>query len=274
MERPLRQPDVLRRVRPHVLRGVHRVRVPDGRGVRLGVPARPARPVRAHRVVGVGRRRVGGGAAAGHHRRLGGPRRRRLPAGKARGDGGPGQHHEGRRRAHPRLVQRALGRLGHRDPQAAVPAGLSQPECHRAGPGHRATGGPAPGERGAVRLPDDGRYRHLARPHRAGVPVPAAAAARPPPVAAVGRRRRRPAVGRRADSRVDHDRGGQAAMDRLRGDAGVVRRDRRQRPPDRLRDVVGGVPHPGGDHVLHPEAPRARSAARRPCSGKHRGRRH
>jgi hypothetical protein len=64
---------------------------------------------------------------------------------------------------------------------------------------------------------------------------------------------------------VDYDGSGQAAMDRLQGDARVVRRDRCQRPPDRLRDAIGGVPHPGGDRVLHPAAPRARPAARRPC---------
>ena len=87
----------------------------------------------------------------------------------------------------------------------------------------------------------------------------------PPPLAALGRRGRRPAIGGRADRRVDHDRSGPAAMDRLRGDARVVRGDRRQRPPDRLRDAIGGVPHPGGDRVLHPAAPRARPVARRPC---------
>ena len=56
--RAVRQPVLLERVRAHVLRGLHRVRLPGGRGVRVGVPARTAGPVRADgaRHLAVGRR--------------------------------------------------------------------------------------------------------------------------------------------------------------------------------------------------------------------------
>jgi cytochrome d ubiquinol oxidase subunit I len=65
---PVRQPDVLERVRAHVLRRVHRVRVPTGRRVRVDAAARPPRPVRAHRAGHHGDGRRGGRAAAGHRR--------------------------------------------------------------------------------------------------------------------------------------------------------------------------------------------------------------
>jgi hypothetical protein len=120
----VRQPDVLQRVHAHVLRRLHRDRLPARRHLRLGVPARPPRPLRADGVRHRDDRRERRLAAAGDRRRLGGPRRRDLPAGQARLDGRPGTDHQGRRRAPARLVQRARGRLGHRHPPAAVAARL------------------------------------------------------------------------------------------------------------------------------------------------------
>src|SRR5262249_3705026 len=46
---PVRQPDVLERVRAYVLRRLHRVRFSPGRRVRMGAAASPPRPLRANR---------------------------------------------------------------------------------------------------------------------------------------------------------------------------------------------------------------------------------
>jgi hypothetical protein len=188
-------------------------------------------------------------------------------AGQARGHGGPGHHHEGRRRAPARLVRRARGGMGRGDPPAAVPAGRPQPERGGARPGHRLAGRPAAGERGAPGVPGDGRHRHAAGRHRPGVPVPAPAPPRPAPLAARGGGRGRPAVGGGPHRGVDHHRGRPAAMDRLRRDARVGRRDRRERHPGRVRDPGHRLPHPRrtrGHHLAPPRpGPAASNSARR-----------
>jgi hypothetical protein len=68
VESAVRQPDVLLRVHPHVLRGLHRLRILHGGGVRLVPAPRPVRPLRKDSAVHLGDRRRGGLAAAGHHR--------------------------------------------------------------------------------------------------------------------------------------------------------------------------------------------------------------
>ena len=148
-------------------------------GLRVGVPARAARPVRADRARHHAVRRLGRRAAAGDRRGLGGAGRGHLPAGQARRDG-RARHDDARRgRAPARLVQRARRGLGRRDPPPAVAARVPQPERRGQGPGHRAAGRPAAGQRRAVLLPDHGRHRDAARAARAGVPVPAVPAPRP-----------------------------------------------------------------------------------------------
>jgi hypothetical protein len=260
----VRQPDVLERVHAHVLRGLHRLRVPAGRGVRVGDAARAARTVRADRLRHHDDHRRRRGAAAGDRGRLGRPRRRRLPAGQAGGDGRPGDDHPGRGRAPARLVQRARGGLGHRNTSALVVAGLSQPECGRQGAEHRPAVRPAAGERGAVLVPDHGRDRHPAGADRPGVLVPAVpaagiSAAAPASLCGGGRA----AVGGRADRGLDHDRGRPPAVDRLRRDAGRRRGDRGERHPDRVRDAVGGLRDSRGDRLRHLAAAGAGAAATR-----------
>ena len=200
----VRQSDVLQRVHAHVLRRLHRDRLPARRRLRLGVPEGPPRPLRAHGVRHRDDRRERRRAAAGDRRRLGGPRRGDLPAGQARLDRRAGTDHQGRRRAPARLVQRPRGRLGHRHPPAAVAARLPQPERRRQRPQHRPARRRSAGQRGAVLFPDDGRDRHAARRARPGLPLPALPPPRTAALAARRRRGRRAAVGGRADRRLDH----------------------------------------------------------------------
>src|SRR5207247_3461260 len=107
--RAVRQPVLLERVRAHVLRRLHRVRLPDGGRVRLGDPARAARPVRADRAGHLAVRGGRGRAAAGGGGRLGGQGRGAGPAGQAGRAGRAGGNDEGRGRAPAGLVQRARG---------------------------------------------------------------------------------------------------------------------------------------------------------------------
>ena len=257
----VRQPDVLERIRAHVFRGVYRVRVPAGRGVRGADAAGAARAVPADGAPGFAERRVGGRAAASDRRRLGGARRGPVSAGETSGDGGTGNHYPRSGRAPAGLVQRARGRVGHRDPPAAVAARGPQPFGRGEGAGYRTARRPAAGQRGADIVPGDGRDRLAASPARARIPVPPVPAARAAALGAGLRRGRRAVVGGRAYRRLDHNRSGTAAVDRLRRDAGVRRSDGRQRHPDRVRDAVGRLRHPGGDRVGDPAAARPGTVA-------------
>lgn len=89
----VRQPVLLRRGRAHVLRGLHRVRVPDGRRVRVGHAARAAGAVRADGAGHLAFCRGGRLAAAGGGGRLGGAGRSRLSTGQAGRDGRAGPDH-------------------------------------------------------------------------------------------------------------------------------------------------------------------------------------
>jgi hypothetical protein len=247
----VRQPDVLERVRAHVLRRLHRDRVRARRRVRVGVPARPSRPLRARRARHHDGRRVGGGAVAGHRRRLGRQGRGSVSAGQAGRDGGPGADDTRRRRAPGRLVQRARGRLGGRDPAPAVDPRRPQPERGRQGPEHRPARRPAAGQRSAALLPGNGRDRHAASADRTRLPVPAVPAPPAPPAAVLGGGRRGPAVGGRADHRLDHHRGRPPAVDRLRRDASQPGGHRGERHPGRLRHAERGLRDPGGHRRRH-----------------------
>jgi hypothetical protein len=94
-------------------------------------------------------------------------------------------------------------------------------------------------------------------------------------VAVLGGGRRGPAVGGRADRRLDHHRGRAAAVDRLRGDAGQPGGHGSERHPGRLRRADRGLPHPRRHRRRHlapagPDTAPARArrdAPRRPAGG-------
>ena len=126
-------------------------------------------------------------------------------------------------------IPRLLSLLAFHNPNAVV-KGLE----------HRAAGRPAAGQRGAVRLPDDGRHRHAARAARPGLPVPAASGAADCrglvvlwAVVAAG-----PLSVVALIAGLDHHRGRPAAVDRLRRDAGLPGGHRGERHPGRLRHAV------------------------------------
>ena len=160
----VRQPVLLQRVRAHVLRRVHRVRLPDGRRVRVGDSC------------------AGGGAGTSGRRSASRCRRRRSPRRSrcSSATGRPGTWRSTSRSSWPRSrgwLQTTRGATEHllgwynghavvvrdRDPAPAVAAGLPQPERRRQGPRHRPARRPAADQRRPLRLPDDGRDRHAAR---------------------------------------------------------------------------------------------------------------
>ena len=214
-------------------------RLPAGRRLRLGVPARPARPVRAdrarHHAVRGGRRR----AAAGDRRRLGGPGRGpaqpvKLAAmeGLAMTTRGAAEHLLGWYNGHAVVygieIPRLLSLLAFHNPNAMV-KGLNivpladQPPVNVVRFAFQTMVGIGTllALLGLVYLYLRLRRRRL--PRR---------------VVLLGGRAGRAAVGGGAHRRLDHHRGGPPAVDRLRRDAGRRGGHRGARHPGRLRRAL------------------------------------
>src|SRR4051794_27684542 len=245
------QLEPLARADPHVPGRFPGGGVPGRVGVRRRLAARAARPPPSGRAGGGAQRRGAGGGSAAAGRRLGRAHGRGAPAGQAgRLRGAEGDQEGGAVRS----VRRA-----DRDPQGAVAARLPRPQREGEGTGHRPEGRPAALAHRQVHIPDDGLHRE--RACRAGclvhVVLVAAQAAPRDRLVLPGAGGRRPAGGGRADLRMDHDRGGPPALDRLRGDEDRGRGDGGRRHPGRLRGADARLRRAGRDRVRDAAPPGA-----------------
>jgi hypothetical protein len=110
----VRQPVPVARVRAHVLRRLHRRRVPGRQRLRVGVPAGTLGPLPADGADDRAHRRGGRGTAAGRGRRLGGTHGRAGAAGQAGRAGRARADDDGRAGAPARLVRRQRSSTGSR----------------------------------------------------------------------------------------------------------------------------------------------------------------
>src|SRR4051794_12945481 len=168
------------RAHPHVHRRVPGHRVRHGRRLRGRAAARALDPLRTYGDRAAADDRLARRADPDPHRRLGGAHDQQGRADQARRDRGPGQDDRGRPVACLRPVRARAGPVRRSHPEGALRARLPRPRRPGTGPERGRARRPAAGQRGARRLPDDGRHRHAAgdprHPHRGRARAPTAVA--------------------------------------------------------------------------------------------------